>query len=213
MRQGWSTIAWWRVAWGLFIGSLVIPAWFAANLAYVATYNESDQAVRSDVIIVFGCPSYEGNVAGATFSACIQARARHAADLYKRGFAPHIIPTGGLTGPPPSEAGAMGIVLQGEGVPTTAIMLEEQARDTVQNVQYSRAIMRARGWHTAILVSEPNHIRRAALVAQDAGIEFTISPATDSPGWNMPSARWQNLWSDARTLMGYQIRRVGSGPP
>ncbi len=62
MRSTWSNITWWRVAWALFIGSLVIPAWFAADFAYVATYNEADQAVPSNVIIVFGCPSYEGNV-------------------------------------------------------------------------------------------------------------------------------------------------------
>jgi uncharacterized SAM-binding protein YcdF (DUF218 family) len=213
MRSKWSAIVWWRVAWALFIGSLVIPGWFAADFAYVATYNETDQAVPSDVIIVLGCPSYEGNVISTTFSSCLQARAHHAADLYKRGLAPHIIPTGGLTGPPPTEAQAMSSVLQAEGVPTSAITLEDQAHDTIQNIQYSRTIMRAHGWRTAILVSEPNHIKRAALIARDAGLDFTISPATDSPGWNTPSARWQNLWSDARTLMGYQVRRLTSSPP
>lgn len=62
MGLKWSAIVWWRVAWALFIGSLVVPGWFAANFAYVATYNETDQAVPSDVIIVLGCPSYEGDV-------------------------------------------------------------------------------------------------------------------------------------------------------
>lgn len=107
----------------------------------------------------------------------------------------------------------MSSVLQVEGVPIAAITPEEQARDTVQNIQYSRALMSAHGWHTAILVSEPNHIKRAALIARDAGLDFTISPATDSPGWQTPSARWQNLWSDARTLMGYQVRRLSNGQP
>lgn len=208
-----NTIIWWRVAWALFIGSLIVPGWFAADFAYVATYNETDWAVPSDVIIVLGCPSYEGNKINTAFSACIQARAHHAADLYKRGLATHIIPTGGLTGPPPTEAQAISIVLQAEGVPASAIVLEQRARDTVENIQYSRTIMSAHGWHTAILVSEPNHIKRAALIARDARLDFTISPATDSPGWHTPSARWQNLWSDARTLMGYQVRRVSSGPP
>ena len=107
----------------------------------------------------------------------------------------------------------MSIVLQADGVPASAITLEEEAHDTVQNIQYSRAIMSAHGWHTAILVSEPNHIKRAALIARDAGLTFAISPATDSPGWHTPSARWQNLWSDARTLMGYQVRRLSNGLP
>jgi uncharacterized SAM-binding protein YcdF (DUF218 family) len=202
---------WLRLLW-LPVGvTLFVLLWYAADLLYVSTGNVTDYAVQSDVIIVFGCPSYEGNVVSTTFSACIQARAHHAADLYRRGLASHIIPTGGLTGPPPTEAAAMSSVLQADGVPASAIFLEEQARDTVQNVRYSRDIMRSHGWRTAILVSEPNHIKRAALIARDGGIDATISPAVDSPGWNTPDARTQNLLRDARTLMTYQLNRLFSG--
>jgi uncharacterized SAM-binding protein YcdF (DUF218 family) len=107
----------------------------------------------------------------------------------------------------------MASVLQANGVPNAAIILEEQARDTVQNIQYSRAIMRDHGWRTAILVSEPNHIKRAAFIARDAGLSITISPATDSPGWNTPDARLQNLLRDARFLMNYQFSRLYNGAP
>jgi uncharacterized SAM-binding protein YcdF (DUF218 family) len=179
----------------------------------VSTGNERDEAVPSDVIIVFGCPSYEGNVLSTTFSACVHARAHHAARLYEQGLAPSIIPTGGTTGPPPTEAAAMAQVIRGDGVPESAIVLEERARNTVENVQRSREIMRERGWRTAILVSEPNHIKRAAYIARDAGITFTISPVTDSPGWRNAAARDQNVQSDARNLMTYQWRRLFSGPP
>jgi uncharacterized SAM-binding protein YcdF (DUF218 family) len=184
--------------------------WYAADLIYVSTGNVTDYAVPSDVIIVFGCPSYEGNVVSTTFSACIQARAHHAADLYRRGLASNIIPTGSLTGPPPSEAAAMATVLHVDGVPASAIFLEEEARDTVQNVRFSRAIMQSHGWRTAILVSEPNHIKRAALIARDNGLDFTISPVTDSPGWNTPDARPQNLLRDARSLLIYQFNKLSA---
>jgi uncharacterized SAM-binding protein YcdF (DUF218 family) len=187
--------------------------WYGLAYLYVSTGNETDEALPSDVIIVLGCPSYEGNVISKTFSACVQARAHHAARLYKRGLAPHIIPTGGFTGPPPSEAAAMGQVMQADGVPASAIVLEEQARDTVGNIWYSRAIMRDRGWRTAILVTEPHHIKRAAFIAGDAGLTFTISSVTDSPGWRSAPARSQNVASDVRNLMTYQLRRILSGSP
>jgi uncharacterized SAM-binding protein YcdF (DUF218 family) len=204
----------WRpVAWLLATVALSIALWAVFDLIYVSTDNETDYAIPSDVIIVLGCPSYEGNVISTTFSVCIQARAHHAADVYKRGLATHIIPTGGLTGPPPSEASAMASVLLRDGVPVSAITLEEQAHDTVQNIQFSRALMRQHGWRTAILVTEPNHIKRAAFIARDAGISFTLSPATDSPGWRNPDARRQNLLRDARTLMTYQFNRLTTGPP
>jgi uncharacterized SAM-binding protein YcdF (DUF218 family) len=204
----------WRiVAWLLLIGAVVPYVWFGLDLAYVSTDNESNYAVPSDVIIVLGCPSYEGNVLSTTFSACVQARAHHAADLYYRGMAPYIIPTGGMTGPPPTEAAAMSQVMQADGVPTSAIFLEEQARSTVGNVIYSRDIMQAHGWQTAILVTEPHHIKRAAVIARDGGLNITISPATNSAGWHTPSARQHNLWHDARHLMTYQFNRLFSGPP
>jgi uncharacterized SAM-binding protein YcdF (DUF218 family) len=204
----------WRIlAWLLLIGAVVPYVWFGLDFAYVSTDNETDYAVPSDVIIVLGCPSYEGNVLSTTFSACVQARAHHAADLYHRGLAPYIIPTGGMTGPPPTEAAAMSQVMQADGVPTSAIFLEEQARSTVGNIQYSRDIIQAQGWQTAILVTEPHHIKRAAVIARDGGLNITISPSTDSAGWNTPSARQHNLWHDARHLMTYQFNRLFSGPP
>jgi uncharacterized SAM-binding protein YcdF (DUF218 family) len=123
------------LAWLLFAVGLLLLVWSSLALAYVATDNEHDYAAPADVIIVLGCPSYERNVLSTTFSACVQARAHHAAELYHRGLAAHIIPTGGFTGPPPSEAGAMSQVLMAGGVPASAITLEEQSRDTVQNIQ------------------------------------------------------------------------------
>jgi len=104
-------------------------------------------------------------------------------------------------------------IIQGDGVPASAITLEEEARDTVTNIQRSRDLMRANGWGTAILVTEPHHIKRAILIARDAGLTVYPSPVTGSPGWNTPDARRQNLLRDARNLMTYQFNRTWNGPP
>ncbi|HVF99248.1 MAG TPA: YdcF family protein [Chloroflexia bacterium] len=192
---------------------VVLLVWSSLDLLYVATDNVTDYAVPSDVIIVLGCPSYERNILVKSYSACVQARARHAARLYHKGLAGHIIATGGFTGPPPSEAGAMFQVMYADGVPASAVVLEERARSTVENIQYSRAIMQAHGWTTAILVTEPHHIKRAAVIARDAGLDISSSPVTDSLGWNTPDARHQNLLGDARNLMVYQWGRLRRGPP
>ncbi len=73
--------------------------------------------------------------------------------------------------------------------------------------------MQQNGWKTAILVTEPHHIKRAAYIARDAGLDFTISPVTDSAGWNTLEARHRNLLGDARNLMLYQWGRLRRGPP
>ena len=107
----------------------------------------------------------------------------------------------------------MGQVLEGDGVPRSAIILEERARSTVQNVQFSRDIMQARGWRTTILVSDPHHIKRAAVIARDGGLSITTSPATTNPGWHNLDERRKNLLGDARALMTYQWGRLWGAPP
>jgi uncharacterized SAM-binding protein YcdF (DUF218 family) len=63
------------------------------------------------------------------------------------------------------------------------------------------------GWSKAILVTEPNHIKQASVIARDGGLTFVVSPVTDSPGWNNPDVRMQNLLGDARALMIYQFHQ------
>lgn len=136
------------------------------------------------------------------------ARAGHAADLYRGGFAAYIIASGGPTHPETTEAAALARLLQRDGVPADRIVLEDRALNTIQNMYYSAAIMAERGWRSAILVTEPFHIRRATLVAHDIGLEVWPSPAVRSPNWDSPLARAYNLSRDALSLMLYQAKSL-----
>jgi hypothetical protein len=69
-RPAWQT-ALGAVVWVLACGVATLALWFAFDLVYVSTGNETDHASPADVIIVLGCPSYEGNVVSAT---CTQMR-------------------------------------------------------------------------------------------------------------------------------------------
>jgi uncharacterized SAM-binding protein YcdF (DUF218 family) len=181
---------------------LLLVLWAGNDFAYVSVGAETDYAAPADVILVLGCNVYGLNGP----SDCIRARAGHAADLYKQGFAPHIIPSGGLTAQGPTEASVLTRVLEEQGVPAAAIVPEEQAHNTIQNILYSQAIMRAHGWTTAILVSEPFHVNRAALIARDAGMAVFPSPARDSPNWQPLGPRLYHLAKDTASLMVYQIK-------
>ena len=68
--------------------------------------------------------------------------------------------------------------------------------------------MRAHGWRTAILVTEPFHINRAVLIARDAGLPIYPSPAIDSVNWRDPLLRAFNLARDTVSLMWYQVKRA-----
>lgn len=181
----------------------VVVLWLAGDLAYVVVGAETDYAVPADVIIVLGCNPYAPR--GGP-SICLSARGHHAAELYHRGLAERIIVTGGYVENGPTEASVMLRVLTSEGVPESAVVLEEQAHNTIQNIGYSKEIMQRNGWATAILVTEPYHIKRATLIAQDAGLHVYPSPAVDSPLWRNPDQRNSRVLRDTLSLVLYQLK-------
>lgn len=109
---------------------------------------------RHDVIIVLGCPSKnDGSPAR-----CQERRAEMADWLYESDLAQHVIVTGAAVHTPFVEADAIAELLIGRGVPETAIVKEPLARHTDENLYYSSRIMEARGWRSALVVSDdPGH--------------------------------------------------------
>ena len=69
-----------------------------------------------------------------------------------------------------------------QGVPVSAIALEERATNTYQNVRYVDAILRDHRWRRILLVSSPYHMRRALLVwrKQAPDVEVVATPALQS---------------------------------
>jgi len=191
---------------GLGLLLLLLILWPLGDLAYVRLGAEDDQAVRADVILVLGCSIYGGPPGQP--SPCIRARADHAAALYRQGLAAQVITSGGAVEEERSEASALAERLQADGVPAAAIQQEDQSRDTIQNIHNSRVILRAHGWQTVILVTEPYHIKRATLIAQDAGLTVYPSPAQDSLSWQDADLRRVKLGKDMLSLMLYQVKRV-----
>jgi uncharacterized SAM-binding protein YcdF (DUF218 family) len=194
--------------WPLFLAAILLPTivWFGLDLTYVSVGAEDDHAAHADVIIVLGC----NTLSHTGVSPCISARAGHAADLYKEGFAPVIIATGGPTAGAdrPTESDVIESVLESDGVPQRAIIQENRALDTIQNMSYSQAIMRQHGWTTAVLVSEPFHIKRATLIAHDDGMTVYPSPAVNSANWSNILVKAYNVARDSLSLMLYQVKSL-----
>ena len=183
---------------------LVLAVWGLLDLGYVVWDAEHDYAVRADVIIVLGC-----NIVGSIGpSPCISARAEQAAVLYKRGLAPWIIATGGPVQGSTTEAEVLAFVLESDGVPHDAIIQEQRALNTIQNMSYSQEIMRDRGWSSAILVTEPFHIKRATLIAHDDGMTVYPSPAVNSINWQSWPVRVFSVLRDTLSLMLYQVKSL-----
>jgi len=192
----------WKPILAVLVSLLTLWAFFDA--VYVATDAEKDYATHADVIIVLGC-----NIAGHDGpSVCISARSAHAADLFKQGLASRIIASGGPAEGTTTESEVLAHVLESDGVPPDAIIQENRALNTIQNMSYSRAIMNEHGWNTAILVTEPFHIKRATLIAHDDGMSVYPSPAVDSSNWQVFPVRVYNVLKDTLSLMLYQVKSL-----
>lgn len=72
-----------------------------------------------------------------------------------------IVVTGGNAHNGVTEASAMAGWLIGHGIPASRILVEDRAASTVQNALFSSRMLHDAGATSAIVVSSPNHIRRA----------------------------------------------------
>jgi hypothetical protein len=105
---------------------------------------------KHDAIIVLGCPA----LADGTPSRCQIARADMALALRDAGYGDRFIVSGGAVHTPHVEAETLRDLLVERGVDAAAIELEPQARHTDENLHYSSLVMSARGWRSALVVSD-----------------------------------------------------------
>lgn len=103
-----------------------------------------------------------------------EERAAAAAKLYHAGRVPYIMPSGGVEwefdGEMISEARYMAKLLQQAGVPEEAILLENEARTTKENMicgtlQLSRAL-HLQNLHRVIIVTADYHMKRSLALAR-----------------------------------------------
>ena len=136
-----------------------------------------DSRPHSDAIVVLGASQYNG-----TPSAVFAARLDHAKALYDAHIAARIVTVGGnQPGDVTTEAQAGQDYLVAHGVPSDAILPVRTGHDTLQSMRAVADIFKARGWKSAVLVTDPWHCLRARTMARDSGIDASTSPEHTGP--------------------------------
>jgi len=154
-----------------------------------------DGAHLADAIVVLGARVSADGVAGPD----LRVRTLHAVDLYQRGLAPYLICTGGYQGDRLSAAAVARDLAISMGVPAENILLAENAMTTREDAASVQALMAARNWHTAILVSHPLHLERARLLFEGQGLVAYPSPTNT----HLETISWHTrLWLTAREAVG-----------
>ena len=100
----------------------------------------------------------------------------HAVALFKAGKADYILLSGGSAPGSRSEAHLMQDVLAIMGVPASALILEDQSRNTHDNAVNSAALLKARGMTRILLVSSAFHMRRADALFKRQGLDVIPAP-------------------------------------
>lgn len=138
-----------------------------------------------DAILVLGTPAdADGNPTPE-----MQARVNEGVREYERGTAPRLLFTGGPAHNVYAEADVMARAAAAQGIPPSAIFVETNARDTIQNACYSERVMKHHGWHSAEVVSSNFHLPRASLIFSHTELEWRMRAAPPlQPGAAEPSA-------------------------
>jgi len=137
--------------------------WLAEPLRIVQT----PQA--ADAVVVFAGGVGESGRAGGG----VQERIGKAVALYHEGVAPKLIISSGFVFTL-REAEVMRAIAIDNGVPAGAILVEERAANTYQNVVFTRRILVENNWRRIALVSSPYHMRRALLTWRKVAPEVEV---------------------------------------
>jgi uncharacterized SAM-binding protein YcdF (DUF218 family) len=119
--------------------------------------------------------------------------------LFESGAAPHVLVTGD------GDCKDIQNILISRGVPSAAISIECESRNTMENAEFSAAIMKRMGVHRAILVTSWYHLRRAlgSFRKADPGVEFLPeSPIEDRTLWHL-------AWNGDGSRIAAEYAKIG----
>lgn len=178
-----------RITLGLLLAGMV---WCSILATVIWRYGARDHAAKSDCVIVLGAA-----VQGAEPSPVFEERIRHGIALYQAGFAPKLLFTGGIgEGRLLSESSVGRLIAIQQGVPASDILIEERSHTTRQNLSEARSVMQRNCLKSAIVVSDPLHMKRSIVMARDLGIRAVSSPT--------PTTRYRSL----QTKLGFLVREI-----
>jgi uncharacterized SAM-binding protein YcdF (DUF218 family) len=186
-----------------------LAALAAFPVAQMYCFGQTDYRRPADAIVVFGAKAN----ADGTPSWALDDRTRAAIALYKANLAPLLIFSGGPGAGISSEPQVMRNVALAEGVPWSAIVLDEQGLNTDATVDNTAAIFKARGIKTALAVSHDYHLPRIKMTYERAlagtGIAVYTVPAKEK--WPL-TARPYFMAREVVALWVYYLRPlVGRG--
>ena len=191
-----------KIAKVILVVVVMLAVVFGVLASRIYSFGNTRSEASADAAIVLGAAVWSSGV-----SPVFRERINHGIDLYRKGKVRKLIFTGGQgnSGEPTESSAARDYALQ-SGVPAQDILIEEKSHTTYENIRYAKQVADAHNIKRVLIVSDPLHMKRAVLMAQDVGLAAEPSPT--------PTTRYQGLKSQLGLLahetyyyIGYLIRR------
>ena len=174
------------------VSLVLLLLWLVTLALRIIVAGQPSTPPKSDVAIVLGAAAYD-----ARPSPVFEERIRHAIRLHRSGAVRKLLFTGGYgPGARYAEAWVARRYALDHGVPTRDILIETVSRTTRGNLVEARRLMRRNRLRTALVVSDPLHLKRSLRMADDLGIAAAGAPT--------PTTRYRT-W---RTKAGFLLREL-----
>jgi len=144
--------------------------WYTYVLYTITSVEKNAFPRHADVAIILGAAVWNDQP-----SPGLRERLDLAYSLYRDGYVPCLLVSGGLgDGKQVAEAVAMKNYLMAKGVPEEDILVENQSRNTYENLLFSKRLMEKHHLRSALVVSHGYHLARATEMA--ATLQLDVTP-------------------------------------
>ena len=165
-----------RVLQSLGVTVLIVTVYFFISLLQVWNTGRSADRQPVDAIVVLGAAQYDGRP-----SPQLQARLDHALELWNLNLASYIVVTGGKQeGDRFTEAATSRKFFESSGVASDLIIEENSGTTTYASLMAVSQIASQEKISRVLIVSDPFHLLRAKLIANEVGLSASSSSTQSS---------------------------------
>ncbi|NJN94033.1 MAG: YdcF family protein [Anaerolineales bacterium] len=176
----------WLVRISVALLSVIVTVNYLAWTIYAYPFTAAP--VQADAAIVLGAAAW-----GERPSPVFRERINYAIALYERGAVRKLIFTGAQAdASEPAEAVVAQQYALDHGIPADDILIETRSHSTQENLYYAQQVAQAQHLSRLLIVSDPLHLKRAVLIAQDLGMDAYPAPT--------PTTRYRSLSSQFKFL-------------
>jgi vancomycin permeability regulator SanA len=177
-----------------FIGAIVFVGY---NAYGVWNSSKLDQRDKSDAIIVLGAAQFDGKP-----SPVFSNRLDHALELYKEDVSPLIITVGGKQKGDRFTEAESGFNYLNESIKKQNLKAITDGKDTLESFELIRNEFP--DLKTVTLVSDPAHLWRSHLMAQNLGFQTQVSGTNSGPGSELSNSYFVR---EVASTLRYEFKR------